>query len=250
MTEYRDNTLLRGLLLEAAAEDLDALLAETGEVDTTPRFRTSMAALVADPKGWAKRRQRPVWRRAARMAAAILLACVLTLGILMLVSPKVYAAISQWFVYRYDTHILYHFSSDHDDVILRDYQPTYIPAGYSTDREYTCRPNEFTNTTEFEYPGPGTYRFRHGDRRHHPRSPRQAVHLHKRNRGEYASLDQRGGQHVPQPAGVSGWRRADQGGGKRGGGPPVITPCIRPPGVVQYYCFFPLSPHHPTGGTP
>lgn len=90
MTEYRDNTLLRGLLLEAAAEDLDALLAETGEVDTTPRFRTSMAALVADPKGWAKRRQRPVWRR-----AAILLACVLTLGILMLVSPKVYAAISQ-----------------------------------------------------------------------------------------------------------------------------------------------------------
>ena len=27
MTEYRDNTLLRGLLLEAAAEDLDALLA-------------------------------------------------------------------------------------------------------------------------------------------------------------------------------------------------------------------------------
>lgn len=30
MTEYRDNTLLRGLLLEAAAEDLDALLAETG----------------------------------------------------------------------------------------------------------------------------------------------------------------------------------------------------------------------------
>lgn len=94
MTEYRDNTLLRGLLLEAAAEDLDALLAETGEVDTTPRFRTSMAALVADPKGWAKRRQRPVWRRAARMAAAILLACVLTLGILMLVSPKVYAATS------------------------------------------------------------------------------------------------------------------------------------------------------------
>lgn len=67
MTEYRDNTLLRGLLLEAAAEDLDALLAETGEVDTTPRFRKSMAALVADPKGWAKRRQRPVWRRAARM---------------------------------------------------------------------------------------------------------------------------------------------------------------------------------------
>lgn len=157
MTEYRDNTLLRGLLLEAAAEDLDALLAETGEVDTTPRFRKSMAALVADPKGWAKRRQRPVWRRAARMAATILLACVLTLGILMLVSPKVYAAISQWFVYRYDTHILYHFSSDHDDVILRDYQPTYIPAGYSTDREYTCRPDEFTNTTEFEYPGPGTY---------------------------------------------------------------------------------------------
>ena len=148
MTEYRDNTLLRGLLLEAAAEDLDALLAETGEVDTTPRFRKSMAALVADPKGWAKRRQRPVWRRAARMAAAILLACVLTLGILMLVSPKVYAAISQWFVYRYDTHILYHFSSDHDDVILMDYQPTYIPAGYSTDREYTCRPDEFTNTTE------------------------------------------------------------------------------------------------------
>ncbi len=55
MTEYRDNTLLRGLLLEAAAEDLDALLAETGEVDTTPRFRKSMAALVADPKGWATR---------------------------------------------------------------------------------------------------------------------------------------------------------------------------------------------------
>lgn len=88
MTEYRDNTLLRGLLLEAAAEDLDALLAETGEVDTTPRFRTSMAALVADPKGWAKRRQRPVWRRAARMAAAILLACVLTLGILMLAALR------------------------------------------------------------------------------------------------------------------------------------------------------------------
>ena len=52
--------------------------------------------LLADPFGWAKRMARPVWRRAARTAACVALACLVTLGGLMAVSPAVRAAVLGW----------------------------------------------------------------------------------------------------------------------------------------------------------
>lgn len=102
MTEHKENELLRDLLLDAAAEEF----AGTAHVETSPRFQKSMHSLLTDPNGWAKRRQRPLWKRAVRTAAAILLICILSIGMLTLISPKAYAAVVNWITEWYDTHIL------------------------------------------------------------------------------------------------------------------------------------------------
>ena len=74
----------------------DVLEGRTGTGTGRPGISGSRMRLLADPFGWAKRMARPVWKRAARTAACVLLACLVTLGGLMAVSPTVRAAVLGW----------------------------------------------------------------------------------------------------------------------------------------------------------
>lgn len=104
MTGHKENELLRDILLDAAAEEFAPEFSSTEQVETSLKFQKSMQSLLSNPKKWAERRQKPVWKRAAKMVATIALIGSLSLGMLMLISPKVYAAVVNWVTEWYDTY--------------------------------------------------------------------------------------------------------------------------------------------------
>ncbi|WP_295582711.1 DUF4367 domain-containing protein [uncultured Oscillibacter sp.] len=86
--------LLRRALMEANLADYAAVPA--GEPEFSPRYLRRRARLLADPFRWAKKRARPLWRRAVQSAACAALACAVALGAAMAVSPTVRAAVLGW----------------------------------------------------------------------------------------------------------------------------------------------------------
>ncbi len=64
--------------------------------DFSPKYRRGRKRLLANPRTWMRRRAQPAWKRAARTAACVLLACTLAFGALMAASPTVRAAVNTW----------------------------------------------------------------------------------------------------------------------------------------------------------
>ena len=71
-----DERMLRHALMEANLERFRDVLDAAEEPDWSHRYLRNRTRLLADPFGWAKRMARPVWKRAARTAACVLLACL------------------------------------------------------------------------------------------------------------------------------------------------------------------------------
>ena len=151
MTEHKENELLRDILLDAAAEEFVPEFSSTEQVETSLKFQKSMQSLLTDPKKWAERRQRPVWKRAAKMVATLLLICILSFGILMFISPKAYAAVVNWIAEWYDTHISYLFTGETEETVLRNYEITHFPEGYNPHGQLVIQPDKFSNTTAIIY---------------------------------------------------------------------------------------------------
>ena len=71
MTDQELDQMLRRALLDAAAQEAEALPQDPPEL--SPRHGRSMRAMLRDPLAWARSRRRPALRTAARHAAAVLL---------------------------------------------------------------------------------------------------------------------------------------------------------------------------------
>lgn len=151
MTEHKENELLRDILLDAAAEEFAPEFSSTEQIETSLKFQKSMQSLLSNPKKWAERRQKPVWKRAAKMVATIALIGILSLGMLMLISPKVYAAVVNWVTEWYDTYVMYRFSGEHTESDLPEYQLSYIPEGYQRNAEILSVPDDFSRVTALQF---------------------------------------------------------------------------------------------------
>lgn len=151
MTGHKENELLRDILLDAAAEEFAPEFSSTEQVETSLKFQKSMQSLLSNPKKWAERRQKPVWKRAAKMVATIALIGILSFGMLMLISPKVYAAVVNWVTEWYDTYVMYRFSGEHTESDLPEYQLSYIPEGYHHDAEILSTPNDYSRATSMRF---------------------------------------------------------------------------------------------------
>lgn len=151
MTEHKENELLRDILLDAAAEEFAPEFSSTEQVETSLKFQKSMQSLLSNPKKWAERRQKPVWKRAAKMVATIALIGILSLGMLMLISPKVYAAVVNWVTEWYDTYVMYRFSGEYTESDLPEYQLSYIPEGYQRNAEILSVPDDFSRVTALQF---------------------------------------------------------------------------------------------------
>lgn len=88
--------LLRQGLMEANLIEYTSELDNLPGPDFSPKYRRGRKRLLANPRTWMRRRTQPVWKRAARTAACVLLACTVAFGALMAASPTVRAAVSTW----------------------------------------------------------------------------------------------------------------------------------------------------------
>ncbi len=83
-----------------------------------------------------------------------MLACILSLGVLMMVSPKVYATVANWIAVRYENAMSYHFGGKPKETQTRRYEITYFPDGYETSGQFLIQPDKFSNATAITYSGP------------------------------------------------------------------------------------------------
>ena len=132
-----DEQMLRRALMEANLERFrDVLEGADRDWNWSPRYLRSRTRLLADPFGWAKWMARPVWKRAVRAAACVALACLVTLGGLMAVSPTVRAAVLGWLREITENGIFYTALGNRDGA--EDHEPpdwmlTDLPEGWALD---------------------------------------------------------------------------------------------------------------------
>ena len=75
MTDQELDRLMRHVLMDGIGQEAE----QTSQQDIpafqpSPRYQRQMAAMQRDPWAWAKKKQRPAWKKWAQTAAALLLA--------------------------------------------------------------------------------------------------------------------------------------------------------------------------------
>lgn len=138
MDERSFDALLRRALMDANLERFQTALegADSLAPAFSSRYLRQRMRLLADPFGWAKKAARPLWKRAARNVACILLACTLALGALMAASPTVRAAVLNWLRELGGGHVAYTSTSDRTAWDYDEppaWRPTWLPEGWSLD---------------------------------------------------------------------------------------------------------------------
>ena len=128
----REAFLYQGALLAAAARAGDAPLPELPE-----RYVRWREKFLADPFRRARRAGRPVWRRAANTAAAVLLVAAVSFGALLAVSPDARAWVQRMVLHWFDDHAAFQFEGEPaaPDELGRWY-PAWLPEGYELESEF------------------------------------------------------------------------------------------------------------------
>jgi hypothetical protein len=147
MTDYASDQLLKKVLLDAVAEEYAAELNSTEKVTTSLQFQHQMEQMLTNPNAWAKRRKRPLWRKCLHIAAMFVLVCSLTLGTIVIASPTARAAVVEWVVEWYETHVVYRFFSSSDSEDMPRYDITALPSGYDSVGEI----NKLTESVVIRY---------------------------------------------------------------------------------------------------
>lgn len=132
MPEKEFEELVRRALLKAGRAEWERGTdeAEEKEPGFSPRYRRRRLRLMNDPFSYAKKRTRPMWKKALQTAASILLVGALSLGTLMSVSPDVRAWVEQVVLQRLDTHNNFYFGTPPEaGKETGDWRPAWLPEG-------------------------------------------------------------------------------------------------------------------------
>ena len=117
MTEQELDLLMRNVLLDAIALDEET---NTETIPYTPSLH---------------HQKQPVWKRALKRVAVILLVISLAFGSLMVVSPTARATFIRWVTEWYETHVTYRYAGDDMVGDLPEYTITELPEGYVENQE-------------------------------------------------------------------------------------------------------------------
>lgn len=132
------DTLLGSALMEANWREYGPFWAETEKPQFSPKYLRWRTRLLADPFAWAKKQMRPLWMRAARMAACLLLVSGLALGSLMAVSPTVRAAVLNWLREISGSQMTYSTQQTANTQILpSNWRITWLPDGWELENMTT-----------------------------------------------------------------------------------------------------------------
>lgn len=130
-----DDYILRDIFLDAAAEEYAAELASTEQVVTSLKFQKQIEKLLKKSSRGSKERKKPLWKQCIQSVAVFLLVCSIAFGTVMIASPTVRAAVIEWVIEWYDTHIVYRFFGEPDLEAIPKYDITELPSGYATPGE-------------------------------------------------------------------------------------------------------------------
>lgn len=131
MTDQELDRLMQRVLLDAVKRDCERETDDVPSFEPTPRYQRQITAMLEDPFKWARKRARPVWKKAIQKVAVILLVFSLSLGSLMAVSPTVRAAVIRWVTEWYETHVIYRYSGETITEEMPQYEITNLPEGYA-----------------------------------------------------------------------------------------------------------------------
>ena len=135
MTDQELDRIMRRVLI-------DSMKPEEEREDNGPvfapslRHRRRMRAMLANPSGWLRGRERPLWRQAVRRAAVFLVVCGMTLAGAMAFSPAARMAMVRWVVERSGNDIDYVYSGEQSPEALPQYEIKALPEGFvETERD-------------------------------------------------------------------------------------------------------------------
>ena len=133
MTDQALDDLARRVMLDAARQEYGRLMEELLEHDFSPEFERKMRKLVC-------RANHPIWHRAARAAACLFLAAILSGCAVLAVSAEAREALTGWVREVYETSFIYRFfGTDQEPLAYVLYRPAYVPAGYQVKEEYVTK---------------------------------------------------------------------------------------------------------------
>ena len=135
MTDQELDRIMRRVLIDSMKLEED--VEDNGPVfEPSLRHRRRMRAMLANPSGWLRGRERPLWRQAVRRAAVFLVVCGMTLAGAMAFSPAARMAMVRWVVERSGNDIDYVYSGEQSPEALPQYEIKALPEGFvETERD-------------------------------------------------------------------------------------------------------------------
>lgn len=121
---------IRQALLDAAEADYWQALASAPEIPFSAQYLRWEGRFLDHPVALAKRFFRPVWQKALRIAACLLLAAALSFGTLMATSAEAREWVQKWIAEWYYDHVAYIATENAPSNYLGLWEPTYLPEGY------------------------------------------------------------------------------------------------------------------------
>ena len=101
-----------------------------GTFDYSQGYKNWEHKLLVNPFKFIKKTSRTAFRRILNVAAAVFITITVIFGTLMAASPRVRAAVINWFKETFSTHDAYQFTQTSDEQFLGHWRPTYLPDGY------------------------------------------------------------------------------------------------------------------------
>ena len=130
MTDNELDQLMQRVLLDAIKSDCEKENGVAPSFEPSLRYQRSLAAMIADPLKWARKRTKPLWKKILQKVAIVLIIFSLSLGSLMAVSPNIRAAVVNWVTEWYETHITFRYLGTPTEDEMPEYTIGALPNGY------------------------------------------------------------------------------------------------------------------------
>lgn len=131
MTDHELDTLMQRVLLDSLRLDWEKRAEPEPAFVPSARYKRQVSGMLADPLAWERKRALPAWKNIARRIAVVLLIISIGFGSLMAASPAVRAAVNQWVIEWYETHIIYRYTGAEMAGAMPQYEITELPEGYA-----------------------------------------------------------------------------------------------------------------------
>lgn len=135
MTEPELDILMSKVLMDSIKLESESTEEQPASFVASYRHQGQIRAMLKNPLSWAKKRSWPLWEMVLRRVAVAVLVITISFGGVMAFSPTARAAVIQWVVEWYETHIVYR----HFGEMLDGEMPHYDISGLGNDYMETGR---------------------------------------------------------------------------------------------------------------